>query len=93
MPVETNIVIVNFKENMTAEKFAAAMLDKNIKVVHAINTEHSKESLPSWFSFSSGIVDTELQSFQHGNKGYQVSYSESCNGINEAGNKLMIDME
>ncbi|MFY8185604.1 MAG: threonine aldolase family protein [Bacteroidia bacterium] len=33
MPVETNIVIVNFKENMTAEKFAAAMLDKNIKVV------------------------------------------------------------
>lgn len=66
--------------------------NKNIKVVHAINTEHSKESLPSWFSFSSGIVDTELQSFQHGNKGYQVSYSESCNGINEAGNKLMIDI-
>lgn len=33
MPVETNIVIVNFKEQMTAEKFAATMLEKNIKVV------------------------------------------------------------
>lgn len=33
MPVETNIVIVNFKPEMTAEKFAAIMLGKNIKVV------------------------------------------------------------
>lgn len=33
MPVETNIVIVNFKPEMTAEKFAAIMLEKNIKVV------------------------------------------------------------
>jgi len=33
MPVETNIVIVNFKPEMTAEKFAAMMLEKSIKVV------------------------------------------------------------
>lgn len=33
MPVETNIVIVNFKPEMTAEKFEAIMREKNIRVV------------------------------------------------------------
>lgn len=33
MPVESNIVIVNFKPEMTAEKFEAIMREKSIKVV------------------------------------------------------------
>lgn len=66
--------------------------NRNIKVIHAIDPEHSRESIPSWFNFSSGIIDNELQTFQHRKKGFQVSYGESCNGINEAGNKLMIDI-
>lgn len=57
---------------------------RKIPVIHCIH----KEYIPSWFKFSSGIVDTELIEIQY-NSDYSISYAKSSNGINEEGNKII----
>lgn len=62
-------------------------LTKNkIKCIHLIHDFR----IPSWFKFSSGIVDTELINFQYSKK-YSASYASSPNGVSEKGNKIIED--
>ena len=57
-----------------------------IPVIHCLE----KHGIPTWFNFSSGVVDTELYKI-YNNPCYSVKFAESDNCINEAGNEIMFN--
>ncbi len=57
---------------------------KNIKAIHLVRSH----DLPSWFKFTHGIVDTEIQEFKYDSR-YATSHSKSLNGITEEGNIII----
>lgn len=57
---------------------------KKIPVIHCID----EKNIPSWFKFSSGLVDTEVRKLA---KNYGISYSLSVNGVSEEGNIKIAD--
>lgn len=58
---------------------------KQIKAVHI-----TSRTIPAWFKFSSGIVNTEFGQYQY-HPVYGCSYSKSVNAVTEDGNKLIAD--
>jgi len=63
---------------------------KKIPVIHCVR----RDSIPSWFSFTSGIVDWELQEYQYidpkfPDYQYSIGYHKSVNSINEEGNIII----
>jgi hypothetical protein len=62
---------------------------KQIPVIHFV---HVQKMLPSWFKFTSGIVDTEIFHMSHiVNSPYFIGYQNSANSINEEGNKIIAE--
>ena len=59
---------------------------KNIKTIHLVRTE----AIPSWFSFSHGIVDKEILNFQY-EPPHATTYAKSLNAITEQGNKIITE--
>lgn len=59
------------------------LTSKNIKAVHCVH-----DRMPSWFKFSSGIVDTEIALYQY-HPIYGCSYSRSRNAITPEGNTII----
>ncbi len=59
---------------------------KKIPVIHCINPKY----IPSWFKFSSGVVNTEFSTFQY-EPPYNCSYTQSHNAITAEGNVLIAD--
>jgi len=62
----------------------------NHKKIHAIHCT-LKTTLPNWFKFSNGIVDTELAELQKQNSKYYCGHSKSSNAISEEGNIYIAD--
>ena len=60
---------------------------KKIPVVHCV----LPKTLPTWFKFSSGIVDTEISKFQFSNHPNHCSHAKVNNAIDEEGNKIIAD--
>ena len=60
---------------------------KNIHAIHCV----LENTLPSWFTFSSGIVDTEITTMQQVSSKYRCDGRLSNNKINEEGNKLIAE--
>ena len=58
---------------------------KKIPVIHCT----LPRSLPTWFKFSSGIVDTEIATFQFSNHPNHCSHAKVRNAIDEEGNKII----
>lgn len=58
---------------------------KNIKAIHI-----TSRSIPNWFKFSSGIVNTDFGQYQY-HPVYGCSYSKSVNAVTEEGNKIIAD--
>ena len=47
--------------------------------------------MPTWFTFTSGIVDKEITQMQDSSSIYRCDKRLSVNKINEEGNKLIAD--
>ena len=62
---------------------------KKIPVIHCT----LPRSIPTWFKFSSGIVDTEITKFQYSNSEYYCSHAKVNNAINELGNYVGENMQ
>lgn len=60
---------------------------KNIHAIHCV----LEYTMPSWFNFSSGIVDTEITQMQNSSSIYRCDKRLSPNKINEEGNKLIAE--
>lgn len=60
---------------------------KKIKVIHCT----LPRTLPTWFKFSSGIIDTEIAKFQFSNHPNHCSHAKVNNAIDEEGNKIIAD--
>jgi hypothetical protein len=59
---------------------------KNIPTIHFT----IKNTIPPWFKFTSGIVDTEISEYQNSGP-FKGSYQYSPNAITEEGNKVIYD--
>ncbi len=55
---------------------------KNIPTIHCI----LKDSIPEWFKFSHGMVDSEICTLQNSDNQYYTGPSKSANSINDTGN-------
>jgi len=60
---------------------------KKIPVIHCT----LPRTLPTWFKFSSGIVDTEISQFQFSNHPNHCSHAKVKNAIDEEGNRIIAD--
>lgn len=50
-----------------------------------------KNTIPPWFKFSWGAVDTDLAEFQNKPNPYACSHAQSKNAITEKGNRIIAD--
>ena len=62
------------------------LLHKKIPAIHCVQSG----SIPRWFKFSSGIVDTELWNFQASDSAYRCSHARVTTAVNEAGNAIIM---
>lgn len=46
---------------------------------------------PKWFKFTSGVVEKTIHKIKQETSNYYVGYGNSCNAINEEGNKLIYE--
>ena len=60
---------------------------KKIPVVHCVREQY----IPSWFKFTSGLVDTELWNFQSTTSPYHCSYANSLNAVTAEGNQRIAE--
>jgi len=60
---------------------------KNIPAIHCV----LEYTMPTWFTFTSGIVDTEIAQMQDVSSMYRCDKRLSRNKINEEGNKLIAE--
>lgn len=58
---------------------------KNIKAIHCV----LEKTLPTWFDFTNGIVDTEITQLQTPNSLYACDHRFSLNRINKEGNEYI----
>ena len=59
---------------------------KNIPAIHCT----LKNTIPTWFEFSQGIVDTELAQLQHSGE-YACSHHISANAMTQEGNAYFVE--
>jgi hypothetical protein len=79
-----------FHRDLQVNRFYGALIQidqyltaKNIKAVHCVHNR-----MPTWFKFSSGIVDTEIAHYQY-DPVYGCSYAKSGNAITPEGNAII----
>lgn len=82
-----------YDQDLQANRYQAslAMIDqylhfKKIPVIHSLPV--NQNFIPNWFSFTSGIVDRELQHFQF-NQYRESDHRVSSNNINQEGNNII----
>lgn len=82
-----------FNHDLQRNRFYGALIqiDQYVKAkgIHAIHLPYPK-TIPSWFEFTSGVVDHELGSFQHKVE-HNCSYRETPNAVNPDSNRVMAD--
>ena len=59
---------------------------KKISVIHFTNY-----TLPTWFNFTSGIIDSDTVEMSYNHSEYYVGYENSANAVSEEGNKIIYD--
>ena len=62
---------------------------KNIPVVHCLGKPHW---YPKWFTFETGVVDSEIYKLRHEITGHYALSNESDNNMTPKGNQLVFDL-
>jgi len=93
---EVNDLLIDNKkyfhhQDLQMNRFLGALIQidqyctaKQIPVIHFIHNR-----IPTWFKFTSGIVDTEV--YKMDKSQYYIGYQNSYNAINEEGNKIIAE--
>jgi hypothetical protein len=62
---------------------------KKIPVVHCLGP---KFWYPNWFTFESGVIDSEIYKLQHEISGHYAQFADSENNMTETGNQIAFDL-